>query len=66
MSILLQITSALLILAGLLLVGFGNSWAPFVLDTLPASELGLWIELVVPFLPIAIIGMGAALFTLKR
>jgi hypothetical protein len=66
MSTLLQAASVLLILAGLLLVGFGNSWAPFVLDALPASELGLWIELVVPFLPIAIIGMGAALLTLKR
>jgi hypothetical protein len=40
-----------LVLIGLYLATFGNSWAPIVLELLPASELGAWLELIVPFLP---------------
>ena len=55
-----------LVLIGLYLATFGNSWAPIVLELLPASELGAWLELIVPFLPMVFIGFGAALFASRR
>jgi hypothetical protein len=55
-----------LVLIGLYLATFGNSWAPMVLELLPASELGEWLELIVPFLPMAFIGFGAALLVSHR
>ena len=55
-----------LILMGLYLAAFGNSWVPLVLELLPASEFGAWLELIVPFLPMLFIGFGAALFTSHR
>jgi hypothetical protein len=51
---------------GLYLAAFGNSWVPLVLELLPASEFGAWLELIVPFLPMLFIGFGAALFTAHR
>lgn len=53
----------LLMMIGTYLVAFGNTWSPFVLDALHGSEAGLWLELLVPFLPLLVIGIGAALFT---
>ena len=47
---------------GLFLAAFGNAWAPLALASLPASALGGWLELIVPFLPMSFIGVGAALF----
>jgi len=58
--------AAALVLTGLYLAAFGNSWAPIVLELLPASELGAWLELIVPFLPMVFIGFGAALFASHR
>jgi hypothetical protein len=55
-----------LVLIGLYLATFGNSWAPMVLELLPDSELGAWLELIVPFLPMVFIGFGAALFASHR
>ena len=55
-----------LVLMGLYLAAFGNSWVPLVLELLPASEFGAWLELIVPFLPMLFIGFGAALFTARR
>ena len=54
--------AAALIAAGLWLVAFGNAWAPGAFELLPASELGAWPELFVPFLPMPLIGLGALLF----
>lgn len=54
--------AAALIAAGLWLAAFGNAWAPGAFELLPASELGAWLELLVPFLPMALIGLGAILF----
>ena len=51
-----------LVLTGLYLAVFGNSWGPLVFALLPDSELGAWVELIVPFLPMAFIGLGAAIF----
>ncbi len=55
-----------LVLMGLYLAVFGNSWAPLVFELLPASEIGTWLELIVPFLPMACIGLAAALFASRR
>jgi hypothetical protein len=52
-----------LILVGLWLVVFGNAWAPVVLERLPDSEIGAWLELIVPFLPLLFIGTGAVTLT---
>ena len=53
-----------LVLFGLYLAAFGNSWGPIVFEMLPASEIGTWLELIVPFLPMVFIGFGATLFGL--
>ena len=50
-----------LVLSGLVLIVFGNAWAPTAFDLLPDSEMGLWLELFVPFLPIALIGIGVVM-----
>ena len=54
--------AAALVAAGLWSAAFGNAWAPGAFELLPASELGAWLELLVPFLPMLLIGLGAALF----
>ena len=51
-----------LVAAGLWSAAFGNAWAPGAFKLLPASELGAWLELLVPFLPMLLIGLGAVLF----
>ena len=58
--------AAALIATGLFLAAFGNAWAPLALASLPASVLGGWLELIVPFLPMAFISSGAALFVATR
>lgn len=61
-----RLTAAGMILVGLYLAAFGNSWAPLVLEWLSGSEIGAWLELIVPFLPMVFIGIGAALFASSR
>ena len=56
------LVAVVMVLAGLYLAIFGNAWGPAVFDLLPDSEIGAWLELVVPFAPMAFIGFGAALF----
>ncbi len=55
-----------LVLIGLYLAAFGNSWGPIVFALLPASEIGAWLELIVPFLPMVLIGFGTALFASRH
>jgi len=50
----------MLIGLGVYMVSFGGSWGTLALDLLPDSIFGRWIELFVPFLPIAPL-YGAAL-----
>lgn len=45
-------TVVLFWISGIILIAFGNLWAPAVLRLLPANALGGWIELFVPFLPL--------------
>ena len=58
--------AAVLVATGLFLAAFGNAWAPLALASLPASVLGGWLELIVPFLPMAFISSGAALFVATK
>ena len=51
-----------LIVMGLYLAVFGNSWGPPVFELLSDSEFVRWLELLVPFLPMVFIGPGATLF----
>jgi hypothetical protein len=55
-----------LILVGLYLATFGNSWGPPVFELLSDSEFGRWLELLVPFLPMVFIGSGAVLLASRR
>ena len=54
--------SVAMVLTGLYLMVFGNTWGPVVFDWLPDSETGAWLELVVPFLPMLFIGAGAVIY----
>jgi hypothetical protein len=56
-----SLVAVVLVLTGLYLAAFGNAWGPRVFELLSDSELGEWVGLVVPFLPMVIIGLGAAL-----
>ncbi len=58
--------AAALILFGLYLAVFRNSWGPLIFGMLPESEIGAWLELIVPFLPLVFIGIGVALFASHR
>ncbi len=60
-KVLSSLLSGVLVLIGLYLFAFGQVWAPAALDFLPDTEIGFWIELIVPFLPMAFIASGAAL-----
>ncbi len=51
-----------MVLTGLYMAVFGNSWGPIAFELLAGSEIGAWLELIVPFLPMVFIGFGAALF----
>jgi len=55
-----------MILTGLCLAVFGNTWGPIVFELLEGSDIGAWTELIVPFLPMVFIGFGAALFVSAR
>ena len=61
-----RLIAAALVLTGLYLAVFGNTWAPPVFELLACSEIGAWLELTVPFLPMVFIGLGAALFASRR
>ena len=55
-----------LVLTGLYLAIFGNAWGPRIFGLLSDSALGNWLSLIVPFLPMVIIGLGAALFVSRH
>lgn len=57
-----RLVAAIMILTGLLMVVFGNAWGAPVFELLAGSETGLWLEHLVPFMPMVIIGLGATLF----
>jgi hypothetical protein len=62
----LKLIAAALVLAGLYLITFGHSWGPWLFERLESTEFGLWLQLIVPFLPMLFIGLGAALFVSHR
>lgn len=56
----LRVTSATtLILIGIGMFALGHTWAPRALEILPDSPAGYWLELIVPFAPMAVAGLGA-------
>ena len=55
-----------LVMIGLYLAAFGNAWAPIAFELLEGSGIGAWLELIVPFLPMAFIGFGATLLVSAR
>ncbi len=58
--------SMMMMLSGLGLFVFGSTWAPAVLELLPDTPAGFWLELVVPFLPMVFVGGGAMLLVGSR
>jgi hypothetical protein len=48
-------------IAGVVLAAAGNAWAPHAFDWLADSATGAWLELVVPFLPMLFIAIGAVI-----
>ena len=46
---------------GLLGVSLGSFWAPMALDLFSSNDVARHFELIVPFLPIFVIALGAAL-----
>ncbi len=58
--------AVMLVLTGLYLAIFGNAWGPRAFELLSDSELGEWVGLIVPFLPMAFIGLGATVFVSRH
>ncbi|MFQ5548888.1 MAG: hypothetical protein ACE5FV_11395 [Woeseia sp.] len=61
-----SLTAVAMIVSGLYLMVFGNAWGPRAFELLPDTEFGFWVELIVPFLPMVFIGLGAALFVSRH
>ena len=61
-----KLSAAAMVLAGLYLITFGSTWGPWLFERLETTEFGLWLRLIVPFLPMLFIGLGAALFVSGR
>jgi len=59
LNIVRRAVAATAIVFGLALFVFGSWWSPFVLELLSGSRLGSWLELIVPFLPMLFVGLGA-------
>ena len=55
-----------LVLMGAYLLVFGKVWSPSLFKLLSGSTLGTWMELIVPLLPMVLIGAGAALIPFHR
>lgn len=56
----------LLVVLGILAFAFGDIWAPSALALLPDQGAGPWLELFLPFLPMALIIAGALLYRPQR
>ena len=65
-SIAKLLTALVLFLIGLYLAVFGNSWGPLFFEPLEGTEIGTWITLIVPFLPMVFIGSAAAIFASRH
>ncbi|MFM7784708.1 MAG: hypothetical protein ACKPE6_08715, partial [Gammaproteobacteria bacterium] len=58
-----RLAAAALIALGVFMIAFGGWWSPWFLRVLETLPGGAWLELVLPFLPMVIIGFGAAMLT---
>ena len=52
------------IAAGFSLFAFGGAWAPAALELTARLPYGAWLELLLPFLPMAVIGLGVVILLL--
>jgi len=52
-----------LIATGMLLLIFGNSWAPPIIKYLATIKIGGWIELIIPFIAVIPLWMAALLWS---
>jgi hypothetical protein len=55
-----------LVMIGLYLTAFGKSWAPIAFELLEGSGIGAWLEIIVPFLTMAITGLRATFLLSAR
>lgn len=55
-----------LLVAGSGLFVFGGTWSPAVLAWTAQAPAGEWLELFVPFLPMAVIAFGAVVLAGRR
>ena len=58
-QLVVRVCSAAAILAGVVAVGWGDAWAPWAFSGLPEGAPGVVMEIFVPFLPIALVALGA-------
>lgn len=56
------ILAALLVATGLLMIAVGSRWSGSIFALLPDTPLGDWLSLVIPYIPLGVIGAGAALY----
>lgn len=61
-----NLVAGLIIVTGVGFFAFGSLWADRVLSSLPQNEAAPWLELFVPFLPMALIIAGALLYRPQR
>ena len=66
MSTVRALLAALFVGFGLSMLVLGHTWAPLALEILPDTPTGYWLELIVPFLPLLFVGLGALIYAGNR
>ncbi len=59
----LRIAGAAVVILGVLGLGLGSIWAPMALEFLSDDAIGIVYGILVPFVPVFLIAIGALLFT---
>jgi hypothetical protein len=58
-----RLIAAAFISFGMFLIAYGDWWAPWFLSILEVIPGGKWLELILPFLPMVVIGVGVVMLT---
>ena len=66
LRLVLMIAGAVAVGMGIFGIGFGSFWAPAALEIFSRNEVAQKFELVLPFLPISLIALGAFLAVKSR
>lgn len=61
-----KVIAVVMIVTGLLMIVLGDSWGSAAFNLLPDSEVQEWLSLVTPFLPVFLMGVGAAAYVERR